>query len=291
MTFGGFLFFHPSVAPAAMLACLPPGEGPVLYVDAGLLRRTGLLDRIAGPAGTEDSDYRKLVETTGFDYRRDLDAVLVQFGAESTRMVVRGRFDMARLASYAAANGGQCAGQFCSMPASTPGKHISFTPLAGLGGGLFQPHSLAVEDGPHPMGATEIRANASIPSFDPPASPVWLNLPASTLHAGTGYPTAVNAFLEALPGAERAILSVEVTPSGAQVTLEAPCASPASAKEIEGRLVHATSELRELIARSGQAPDAASPALILSAGTFSTDQSMVRGRWPLTREFLDALGR
>jgi hypothetical protein len=82
-------------APSAeeMLAWLPEGEGPTVYIDFALLRRTGLLDRLAGDAAVAEEDYKAFIGSTGFDFRRDLDAALVRFRPDATLFVLAGRFD------------------------------------------------------------------------------------------------------------------------------------------------------------------------------------------------------
>lgn len=255
----------------------------MLYVDVSLLRRTGLLEQLAGKPGAEEADYRKFVEASGFDYRRDLDAVLMQWRKGTALFVLKGRFDKQRLALYASGNGGLCANQFCSLPGSVPERHISFQPL---GRGL-----MALAAGADAMGAASIGKNASQPGFAPPSAPVWIGLPASSFHAEPDLPAGLSAFLEALRGSQRAILIVETTASGFALQLNAPCATSDEAKSIVGRLNKATFRLRELIARSGKSPEASSPASVLSAGTFQVENSVVHGTWPLSRAFFEGLGK
>jgi hypothetical protein len=266
-----------------MLACLPPGEGPVLYVDVGLLRKTGLLEQLAGKPGGEEADYRKFVEASGFDYRRDLDAALVQWRNGTALFVLKGRFDQERLAAYAQANGGLCAKDFCSLPGSVPQRRISFQPLGR--------RVMALATGSDAMGAAAIREHASQPGFVPPSAPLWICLPASSFHAEPELPPGLSAFLEALDGSQRAILTVEMNPSGFTLALNAPCGSSDQAKTIAERLTRATATLKDLIARSGKTPDAASPAAVLSAGSFRAEQNVVRGSWPLSRAFFEGLGK
>jgi len=278
-----YFYLRPNVTAPAMLACLPPGDGPVLYVDVGLLRKTGLLEQLAGKPGGEEADYRKFVDASGFDYRRDLDAALVQWKNGTALFVLRGRFDQERLAEYAQANGGLCAKDFCSLPGSVPQRRISFQPLGR--------RVMALAAGSDAMGAAAIREHASQPAFVPPSAPLWICLPASSFHAEPDLPPGLSAFLEALDGSQRAILTVEVNANGFALALKAPCGSGEQAKMIANRLTRATGTLKDLIARSGKAPDAASPAAVLSAGTFRVEQNVVRGNWPLSRAFFEGLGR
>jgi hypothetical protein len=266
-----------------MLACLPPGEGPTLYVDAELLRRTGILEQIAGKPGGEEADYRAFVEASGFDYRRDLDTVLVQWRRGTALFVLKGRFDQERLENYVRSNGGLCARSFCSLAGSVPERRISFQPLGR--------RMMALSAGTDPMGAATIREHTSPPAFIPPSGPIWISLPASSFHAEPDSPPWLNVLFEALQGAQRAVLTLEVRPSGFELVLSAPCASRDKAKAIAGRLSSATADLKDLIARSRQAPEPSSPAAALSAGTFRAEQAVVNGAWPLNRAIFSGLGK
>jgi hypothetical protein len=278
---GSLYWYRPGPTPAAMLRCLPPGDGAVLYVNLSLLRKAGLLERIAGQPGGEEPEYKRFVETSGFDYRRDLDAAMVELRPGTNLMVLQGRFNWARLAEYVRSNGGQCASEFCSLPGSRPERRISFQPI--------QRRLMALAAGTDPMGAALIRKNASAPRFEPPSAPVWMYLPGSALHSQPELPPGLNAFLEALSGAERAVLTVEISAGGLEIVLAAPCATADKAKTIAERLSGETATLKDLIARSGKTSEPASPATVLAAGRFSADQTIVHGKWPLNKAFFEGL--
>ena len=108
---------------------LPPDQAVHAYVDVNLLRSAGLLDLLAGSKAAEEPDYRRFIDQTGFDYRTDLDAVAAAFVHGDTYIVARGRFQWKRLNDYAREQGGNCRNIDCTMPASTPGRHISFYPI------------------------------------------------------------------------------------------------------------------------------------------------------------------
>ena len=255
---GTLYIFNPGAPPATMLACLPPGDGAVLYVDVSALRKTGLLDQIAGQPGAEDPEYKRFVEASGFDYRRDLDAAMVELRSGTAYMVLKGRFDRARLAEYTGSNGGHCAGEFCSLPGSQPERKISFQPI--------DRRLLALAAGADPMAAASIKKGASVPAFEAPSAPVWLHLPGSAFHAEPELPPGISAFLEALEGAHEALLRVEMSGGGFEIVLAAPCASSEKAKTIADRLSRATGTLKELVARSGKSPESASPAAVFWRG-------------------------
>jgi len=280
---GCMVFLRSSLSPRDMLACLPPGEGPTLYLDVGLLRQTGILEQLAGKPGGEDAEYRQFVAASGFDYRRDLHAVLVQWRRGTALFVLKGRFDQEQLETYVKRNAGTCARSYCSLAGSVPERRISFQPLGR--------RLMALSAGTDPMGAAAIRENASQPGFVPPSGPAWISLPASSLHNEPNLPLATSVVLEALQGAQRAVLTLEIHAEGLELALNAPCDSAARASVIVARLTNATASLKELIVRSGKPPDPTSPAAALSGGTFRAEQAAARGRWPLSRAFLEGLGR
>src|SRR6266849_5717915 len=113
----------------ALVECLPPDQATHLYIDVGALRRSGLLDLLAGSKAAEEPDYRRFVEQTGFDYRTDLDAIAAAFFRGNVYLTLRGRFQWKPLSDYARAQGGQCRNTICTLPASRPDRNISFYPL------------------------------------------------------------------------------------------------------------------------------------------------------------------
>ena len=86
---------------AHLVALLPSEKATVVYIDTGLLRQSGLLDLVAGSKAIEEPDYRKFVDQTGFDYRRDLDAVAAAFVDNHVYITLRGRFQWKQLNGYA----------------------------------------------------------------------------------------------------------------------------------------------------------------------------------------------
>ena len=283
LTAGSLFIFRPSPPPSALLGYLPSNDTPVFGVDVALLRKSGMLDQLAGKPGHEEPEYQQFVAATGFDYRRDLDAVLAGLGESSAYFVLRGRFDFEKLSAYARSHGGKCTEEFCTLPGSQPGRHVSYRMLGR--------NLLALAAGSDVIGAVAIRKAASVPSVDPPSAPLWLNLPASSFHPRAELPPAYTAFIEALDGAQRALLTVDAAPNGLQITLSAPCADDVHARQIANRLTSATSTLKDLVARSGEKLDAASPAGVLAAGSFRAENNVARGTWPLSQSFLDALAK
>ena len=83
--------------PARLVGLFPPGDAPTLFVNVDTLRSIGVLDMLAGKAGSEEPEYKKFVASTGFDYRRHLKAAALRFRRAETLMVIDGEFDFDKL--------------------------------------------------------------------------------------------------------------------------------------------------------------------------------------------------
>ncbi len=262
----GWYLFRPVTA-ADLLKTLPPGEAPTLYVNVNALRAGGLLEKIAGPAALEDPEYKRFVAATGFDYRQHLDAVLIRIHPNETFIVAAGSFDLDRLAVYAKANGGRCAGELCAMQGSGADKQISWTPV--------RRRVLGLVVSADPMAAALLAGNSTPAAFRLPAGPAWLHVPGPALKPGGGLPPGFSALLSALDGATYAQLSA----SGTEIVLEAPCDSQETAAKLADRLKETTRTLRNLLAR--EKAEANPLAATLAGGEFHAAAASVRGRWLL----------
>jgi len=90
-----------------MLGQLPPNPNAVVYVDLAALRQSPFLAALLkwAPQSQIDADYARFVQSTGFDYERDLRRIglgLYNSGPETTLFAVaEGRFDKRKLTAYA----------------------------------------------------------------------------------------------------------------------------------------------------------------------------------------------
>lgn len=264
-----------------LIGLFPDGEAPTLYVDVAALRATGLLEMLAGKAGVEEPEYRKFVEASGFDYRRDLDAVAMRVRSTDTLLVLKGRFDAARLAAYAKANGGRCTPDVCTIQGSAPERQISWIPM--------KRQMLALAVAQDPLAVALINPAPRSVSRPLPESPVWLEVPGSQLHGGPGLPPGLSALLSSLDGADRAVLTAGVDGVGFALEMKATCPEPAKAKEIAGRLMQMTDMFRKLLARENQKPNPADLSGLLAGGEFAADGLTVRGKWPLSKILLTSM--
>ncbi len=94
------------------LITLAPADAPILlYADVAALRAAPFFQRLlaAAPTPQLDPEYMEFVRETGFDYTRDLDRILAigwtGSSASDGIVVAEGRFDRARLSSYARRKG------------------------------------------------------------------------------------------------------------------------------------------------------------------------------------------
>ena len=115
--------------PSDLVAYLPTDDATVVYIDAEAIRRSGILNMIAGSKAAEELEYQQFVDQTLFDYRQDLDAVAVAFKAGQVYVAARGNFHWKNLMDYAIRQGGSCHNSFCIAPSSRPSRRISFYPL------------------------------------------------------------------------------------------------------------------------------------------------------------------
>lgn len=268
-------------SPEELIGLFPDGEAPTFYVDVAALRHSGILDLVAGKAGAEEPEYRKFVEASGFDYRRDLDVVAMRIRSTDTLLVLKGRFDTQRLANYAKSTGGRCTPDVCTVQGSAPERQISWTSKKGTVLALAvatDPLAVALmNDAPHKL------------SYKLPTAPVWLDVPGSQLHGGPGLPPGLSAFLSSLDGAQRAVLTAGVDGAGFAVEMRAECDNAEAAKAISGRLTQMTEMFKKLLARDSKQPNEADLSGLLAAGTFSANGVAVNGKWPVSKILVSSL--
>jgi len=232
----------------------------------------------------EEAEYRAFVSGTGFDYKRDLDRVMLNSASGLHYFVLQGRFSLPKLKSYAKSQGGGCDGDYCYMKGSTPERIISFRPLRG--------DLLAVASARDQNGARAIdRRTPEKPSFDVPDAPVWAQVPAETIRAFPQYPAGTRLFAKAMESAERAVFTLRPASSNLELAVNVTCHSEESAVVLKGQLQGITELLQKLITREAQRPSTADLSGMLTSGTFERKDRHVVGRWPVSRALIDSLGK
>jgi hypothetical protein len=143
-----------------LLAQMPADASAVLYIDLDALRQSPFLAVLYkwAPQPKADADYAQFLQSTGFNYERDLDRVsiaLLKHGRESTLLAVaEGRFDREKIAAYASQTGTRetrGGNEIFSIPVSGNARRITFTFLrndrialtndATFESSLSQPHA------------------------------------------------------------------------------------------------------------------------------------------------------
>lgn len=263
-----------------------PGENVLLlHLDVAALRAATSLSPLLQSQVPPDPDYAAFVRQTGFDYQRDLDQAAVCYLPDRVYILARGRFDPARLRAYAQAQGGVCAGDRpCHMPASQPGRRISFLLLSSdtlaLATAPETDAVLALQKEPT-VNATPLAQTAK--AMNGGSSLLWLTAAPSTL--GQALPGNAALLAGALARAQRAYLFLNPQPAGLQVVLHAVCASESQAVETR-RLLQGIHDLIGGLARKGPAEW----TKVLNSAIVDQQGSVARVTWLLDAETLRQLG-
>ena len=203
---------------AHMVATLPIDRATLFYADVGALRKAGILDLLAGSKAAEEPDYRKFVAQTGFDYRKDLDAVAAAFAANASYFTVRGHFQWKQLAAYAKSQGGECRYAICWHA----GKHLGtqYFVLSATARCAGARRVVRYQRRHHDFAEPGLKAAGS-------RSRTGLDLaPASVLTKPGALPENVHALLSPLAHAEKVTLAAGPQGARAQLRLDRSYASP-----------------------------------------------------------------
>ena len=279
----GYWFYSRPYDAVRLIQCLPQDRSLHVYMNIGLLRSSGILDLLAGSQGTEEADYKKFVEQTGFDYRTDLDAVAAGFRDGDEYFAVQGRFQWDRLAAYANSHEGKCLNSTCSMPASQPGKTISFA--------LLRRDVLALAV------ARDAQASRLIfPGFwkDPPTIPtaaIWVSAPPYVFEDAKTLPAGLAPFRTQLAQARGAVFTLGPSPDrqAFEVRMTVDCAAPDDATKMAAQFVSVTDLLKKMLDRDKLKPAAGDLSAVLMAGHFEAQKDQVTGTWPIERKFIESL--
>ncbi|MBM3813729.1 MAG: hypothetical protein FJW20_19050 [Acidimicrobiia bacterium] len=259
-----------------------PSDSVKLVVDVQALRQAGLLEMLAGSRAAEETEYKRFVATTGFDYREHLDVILAAFRNSERIFLLRGRFQWPLIRDYAVSAGGTCRNGYCQTRLDNGELFVSvFQIMPGV-------LSLAISKDPS---AAYIPTGSNPPDPDNlhPDAPVWLSVPESVIKEPSNLPDGTRAFVSAIQGARQATLALGATGNGFEATLGVVCRSPQDAQRAATELAQLTEKLRRFIERENQKPNPRDLSGVLTSGAFRSEQSRVHGRWPIERGFLEAI--
>ncbi len=267
--------------PSDLVAYLPAENATLVYVDVDAIRRSGLLNLVAGSKAAEEIEYRQFVDATLFDYRQDLDAIAVAFKDSQVFFALRGRFHWKNLMDYARQQGGSCRNGFCVTAGSRPNRRISFYAL--------RPDTMALAISSDDFAAYQVASKRSGLAFARPTQPVWAMVPMAALQQADDLPSGLKPYVRALGHAEQIVFTLGPEGDHLQLALNVACRDTQTASALVVDLESTTNELRKMLAREHQKPDSADLTGVLVAGNFRRDDRTVYGQWPLQRAFVDAL--
>ena len=267
--------------PAELVAFLPVDNATIVYIDAEAIRRSGILNMIAGSKAAEELEYQQFVDQTMFDYRQDLDAVAVAFKDGQVFLAARGNFHWKNLMDYAIRLGGSCHNSFCVAPSSRPSRRVSFYPL--------KPNLMALAISSDDSAAYSIGRRPGKLTLVPPNQPLWMLVPALALKDADALPAGTKPYASALQSAEQILFTVGPDSGHLQVALQVSCRDVPTAAKLLVDLQNATDTLRNFIARDHQQPNPADLTGVLVAGKFHRDDRRVYGEWPIPRALVDSL--
>jgi hypothetical protein len=265
-----------------LAAWLPPGSGTLVYIDVAALRNSGILETLVGSRLTESPEYRQFVTGTGFDYKSDLNQVLLKLTADERFFVVSGHFDWKRLFSYAErSSGGTCNNGFCRVSGSVPNRSISFYAV--------RRDRMALASAPDVWAANRIKRYDTPSAAAAPAEPVWISLPGSAIQRLSGMPEGTRALARALEPAENVLLMLGPADQRFRLSVDVTCKTPEDAAILKAQLEGLTATLQKMIARENRKPNPGDLSGVLTSGTFERQDRHVLGRWPIEVSFINAI--
>ncbi len=272
--------------PEALVRYFPQREATILYIDVAALRASGILDKLVGSTIGEDPAYKTFIQDTGFDYKRDLNRVMLNSAGAIHYFVLEGKFNWEKLRKYAAAQGGACRGDNCHMKGSTPDRIISWRKLrSGM---------MALASARDESGARAIEARSSSdetqPGWEVPKAPLWLEVPSQVLRAVEQLPPGTRVFAKALQPAEWAVFTLGPETNQFALSVDVVCRNPEDATVLRAQLEGLTKMLASLIQRENKIPSSTDLSGILTSGRFERQDRRVFGHWTVPRAFVESLG-
>jgi len=280
---GAIYYFYLRRAPAApdLVALLPASNASIVYLDVAAIRRSGILNMLAGSKAAEEPEYRQFVDQTNFDYRRDLDAVALAFKDGQVFLASRGRFHWKNLADYAVRAGGSCHNNYCVTPGSRPDRRISFYPV--------RPDVLGMAISADDFAAYQVTRQSGKVSLQPPAQPAWALISIDALKEPGVLPAGAKPYVAALQKADQALFTIGLESDHLRLAVDVTCHDAAAAATLLTSFQNTTDTLRKWIAREHSQANPADLSGVLVGGTFRRDDRLVYGQWPIPAAFVKAI--
>lgn len=281
----GYWFYSRPYDAVRLVQCLPQDRSLHVYMNIGLLRSSGILELLAGTQGTEEADYKKFVEQTGFDYRTDLDAIAAGFRDGDEYFAIQGRFKWKQLADYARAHQGSCQDQDrqCSLPANQPGRTISFS--------LLRSDVLALAVAKDPQAVRLIFPGFWKDAPKVPAAAVWVSAPPYVFAGASSLPAGVGPFRTQLQKARNTVFTLGPSQDqqSFELRMQVECSSPDDAAKMSAQFSSVTDLLKKMLARDKLTPAPGDLTAVLVSGRFEVQKDQLTGTWPIPRKFIESL--
>jgi len=262
-----------------LLQRLPTADAVVVYLDVAALRASGILNMLDSSKVAEEPEYQDFVRKIDFNYKQDLDTVMLAFAPTGKYLLARGQFDWKSLRSYVESENGQCYNSLCRMQGSTPDRRISFFPL--------QSNLMALAVSQDESAALRLQSSSPATNAEVPNAPVWMAFPGAALKSTEALPDGTRPFARAVESADSVILSFVPEDKRLAAKLTVSCHSAQEASDLAAQLSATTSLLRQMIAKEKHTPNPADLSGVLTAGSFRNEGQKVFGYWPIERAFLE----
>jgi hypothetical protein len=265
-----------------LVQMLPPDRSSYIYIDVNALRSLGILDLLAGAKSLEEADYEKFVKDTGFDYRTDLDNVAIAFREGDVYYAAQGRFEWAKLESYAPAHSGKCERFLCSVAGSEPSRDVTYyMPRNGI---------LAVA-----VSKTSTAGDMVAPGTwrNPPRienAGIWISVLPIALSDLGKVPALAQPVLMPLAQATSAIFTLNAAQGSKdsfELRMQATMKDDAAAKKLADQYTEITNAVAKMLKNDASAEFGG----MLAAGKFTAQKSEVSATWPVSRTLLESLAK
>ena len=261
----------------SVLARFPVEDAVVVNIDFAAVRNAGLLTASDVPL---EPEYKQFLDSTGFDYRKDLEHVTASFSKSGNFFIARGRFDWQKLRDYAAHQGGSCYQDLCRMQGSRPERRISFLPL--------QPDTMALAVSTDDLAANRLTNPGKPLTAALPSAPVWVSVPGSALRESAAMPPGLGLMLSALKSADRLVVTVTPDGNGLAAKMEATCQTSDDARVLASQLRVVTAKLKTALQVDKEAQQD-ELVKVLVGGTFEDKGTRVNGQWPFSKALISSL--
>jgi hypothetical protein len=247
---------HASPAPE-LISALPAGAPTLVYVDLAAVRASSFYQHRPDktPIAVPNQDYADFVRSTGFDFEKDLDRVVIASwpasGKEQRKNVAiaEGRFDRAKISGYATRKGKLDHQQGHDVFLFPTGDQMGYVSVTFL-----DEHRIALVAGPSI--SLLFASHADDPGVDPAreraarldgaAAFLITHVPPIPDNPGAGAATQAAQFLSMARSVQWITLAARPEGDGLRLSLEGECDNSTDALQIKSAL-----ELLRMLGRAG----------------------------------------